>query len=147
MIKQQSLYQNKVTNYNGGQKCWDLCSDITKTSDPSPPTPNKVEFGSEWVKMSAFFGQTIAGGSGGDDGMNPKLSKNLSLGTGPYVTIAWKGFFTQSQVVLSSIVAWWHAFVMRGVHPYSLALPTPFPFLYKCLPRRLQGHPQPHFHL
>ena len=42
--------------YNGGQKCWDLSSDITKTSDPSPPTPNKVEFGAKWVKLTAFIG-------------------------------------------------------------------------------------------
>ena len=41
--------------YNGGQKCWDLSSDVTKSSDPSPPTPNKVGFGANWVKMSAFF--------------------------------------------------------------------------------------------
>ena len=54
--------------YNGGQKCWDLSSDITKTSDPSPPTPNKVEFGAKWVKMSAFFGHNIARGSGGTTG-------------------------------------------------------------------------------
>ena len=53
---------------NGGQKCWDLSSDITKTSDPSPPTPNKVEFGAKWVKMSAFFGHNIARGSGGTTG-------------------------------------------------------------------------------
>ena len=58
--------------YNGGQKCWDLSSDITKTSDPSPPTPNKVEFRAKWVKMSAFFGHNIARGSGGTNGMNPK---------------------------------------------------------------------------
>ena len=44
-------------DYNGGQKCWDLPSDITKTSDPSPPTPNKVEFGAKWVKLSAFLAQ------------------------------------------------------------------------------------------
>ena len=37
--------------------------------------------------------------------MNPKPNKKLSLGAGFYVTIAWKGFFTQSQVLLSSIVA------------------------------------------
>ena len=54
--------------YNGGQKCWDISSDITKTSDPSPPTPNKVEFGAKWVKMSAFFGHNIARGSGGTTG-------------------------------------------------------------------------------
>ena len=59
---------NRRGCYNGGQKCWDLSSDITKTSDPSPPTPNKVEFGAKWVKMSAFFGHNIARGSGGTTG-------------------------------------------------------------------------------
>ena len=51
--------------YNGRQKCWDLSSDITKTSDPSPPTPNKVEFGAKWVKMSAFLATTLLGEVGG----------------------------------------------------------------------------------
>ena len=37
--------------------------------------------------------------------MNPKPNKKLFLGAGFYVTIAWKGFFAQSQVILSSIVA------------------------------------------
>ena len=49
---------------NGGQKCWDLSSDITKTSDPSPPTPNKVEFGAKWARMSAFLATTLLGGLG-----------------------------------------------------------------------------------
>ena len=48
----------------------------------------------------------MGGGGGvlGDDGMNPKLNKKLSLGAESYGTIAWKGFFTQSQVLLSFIV-------------------------------------------
>ena len=46
--------ESRIHN-NGGQKCWDLSIDITKTSDPSPPTPNKVEFGAKWVKLSAFL--------------------------------------------------------------------------------------------
>ena len=50
--------------YNGGQKCWDVSSDITKTSDSSPPTPNKVEFGAKWVRMSAFLATTLLGGVG-----------------------------------------------------------------------------------
>ena len=50
--------------YNGGQKCWDLSNDITKTSDPSPPTPNKVEFGAKWVRMSAFLATRLLGGVG-----------------------------------------------------------------------------------
>ena len=33
-----------VMGYNGGQKCWDLSSEISKTSDPSPPTLSIVEF-------------------------------------------------------------------------------------------------------
>ena len=82
-------------------------SGFPKTSDPSPPTPNKVEFGAKWVKLSAFFGHNIARGSGGDDGMNPKPNKKLSLGAESYGTIAWRGFFTQSQVLLSSIVGYW----------------------------------------
>ena len=54
--------------------------------------------------MSAFFGHNIARGSGGgDDGMNPKPNKKLSLEAESYGTIAWKSFFTQSQVLLSSI--------------------------------------------
>ena len=55
-----------VSIYSGGQKCWDLSSDITKTSDPSSPTPNKVDFCAKWVEMSVFFGHIIAGGRGGE---------------------------------------------------------------------------------
>ena len=33
-----------VIGFNGGQKCWDLSSEISKTSDPSPPTLSIVEF-------------------------------------------------------------------------------------------------------
>ena len=63
------------------------------------------------MKLSAFFDHNIARGSGGgvggggEDGMNPKPHKKLSLGAESYETIAWKGSFTQSQVLLSSIVA------------------------------------------
>ena len=38
---------------------WDLSSEITKTSDPSAPTPNKVEFGPNWVEMSVFLATTL----------------------------------------------------------------------------------------
>ena len=56
-------------------------------------------------ETECFFGQNIARGSrvGGEDGMNPKPHKKLSLGAESYGTIAWKGFFTESQVLLSSI--------------------------------------------
>ena len=86
MKTKENLQQNtefpraskRLQGYNGGQKCWDLSSDITKASDPSPPTPNEVEFGAKWVKLRAFFGHNIARGSGGDDGMNPKPNTKLS---------------------------------------------------------------------
>ena len=51
-----------------------------------------------------FFGHNIARGSGGTTGWTQSRTKKLSLGAGFYVTIAWKGFFTQSQVLLSSVV-------------------------------------------
>ena len=89
--------------YNAGQKCWYPSSDITKTGHPSPSTPNKVEFGAKWVQLGAFLATTLLG-KVGDDGTNPKPNENLSLGAESYGTIAGKGFFTQSQVLLSSIV-------------------------------------------
>ena len=44
-----------------------VSSDISKPSDPFPPSPNKIESWANWVEMSAFFG---GGGVGewGDDG-------------------------------------------------------------------------------
>ena len=60
------------------------------------------------MKLSAFFDHNIARGRWrgwvGDDAMNPKPNKKMSLGAEFYGIIACKGFFTQSQVLLSSIV-------------------------------------------
>ena len=65
---------------NGGQKCWDLSSDISKTRDPFPTTPNKVEFWTKWVEKSAFFGQNIAGGTGGGgQGDEPKADQKIVI--------------------------------------------------------------------
>ena len=44
---------------------------------------------------------TLLGGRG-DDGMNPKLIKKIVIKR--RVTITWKGFFTQSHILLSPIV-------------------------------------------
>ena len=85
-------------DYNGGQKCWDLSGDISKTSDPSPPTPNKVEFRAPCVEMSAFLAKTLLRGVGGrwDE---PKVDQTIVIRSRGYLT----GFFTQSQVLLSPI--------------------------------------------
>ena len=64
--------------FNGGQKCWDLSSDITKSSDPSAPTPNKVEFGAKWVRMSAFLATTLLGGVG-ERRDEPKAEQKIVL--------------------------------------------------------------------
>ena len=55
--------------------------------------------------MSAFLATTLQGEVGERRG-EPKAEQKIVLRSraGFYVTIAWKGFFTQSQVLLSSIV-------------------------------------------
>ena len=47
--------------------------------------------------------------------MNPKPSKKLSLGAESYVTFTWKGFLTQFQLFLSSIVELTHCLEWRFV--------------------------------
>ena len=65
-------------DYNAGQKCWDPSMDITKTSDPSPSTPNKVEFGAKWVKLSAFLATKLLRKVGGRWD-KPKAERKLVL--------------------------------------------------------------------
>ena len=70
----------RTEDCNGDQKCWDLSNNISKTSDPSPPTPQKVEFWAKWVEMSAFSWPQHYWGERGDNGMNPKSKKKIVLG-------------------------------------------------------------------
>ena len=61
-----------------GQKCSDLSSNISKTSDPSPPTLNKVEFWSPWQETSPFLATTLlGGGSGGEPSDEPKANHKI----------------------------------------------------------------------
>ena len=55
-----------------------VSSDISKTNDPSPPTPNQIEFWANWVEMSAFLDTTFLGGVGewGDDEWTQSQSKH-----------------------------------------------------------------------
>ena len=100
-------YLNDIKLYNGGQKRWDLSSDISKTSYPSPPTPNKNEFWAKWLEMSAFLDTALLGGGGGvgERQHEPKADQKIVFSSRVlrknYMA---KGFFTQFQVLLSSIV-------------------------------------------
>jgi len=61
------------------------------------------------VGNGSSFGHNIPVGGGGregwgheDNGVKPNAIKKLSLGAESYVTIVtWKGFFTQSQVLVT----------------------------------------------
>ena len=99
-------YLNDIKLYNGGQKRRDLSRDISKTSYPSPPTPNKNEFWAKWLEMSAFLATALLGGGGvGGRQHEPKADQKIVFSSRVlrknYMA---KGFFTQSQVLLSSIV-------------------------------------------
>ena len=60
-----------------------VSSDISKTSDPSPPTPNKIKFWANWVEMSAFLATTLLGGGGGWGSRGttdePKANQNIVM--------------------------------------------------------------------
>ena len=71
---------------------------LLKLETPPLPPQTKLNFeqnGWEWV----LFWPQHCWGKFGNDGMNPKPNKKLSLGAGFYLTIAWEGFFAQSQVL------------------------------------------------
>ena len=95
--------------------------------------------GGKWV----LFWPTLLGcGSGGNPQISPKPIKKLSLGAESYVTITWKGFFTQSQVLLASIVWNWfraikwnfcHLSLQRDGKTFALELSKcSLLFLVKC---------------
>ena len=65
-------------------------SGISKTSDRSPSTPNKVEFWVPWVEMSAFLATTLLGGGGG--GGVRWDARNLFTG-GMISTVGWCAAF------------------------------------------------------
>ena len=75
VAEKMSLSLNR--GYSGGQKCCHLFSDISKTSDLFPPTPNKDEF---WANgcNDCFFWPQHCWGEWRDDGMNPKKIKKIN---------------------------------------------------------------------
>ena len=46
---------------------------LVKLATPPLPPKTKLNFEQNWAERGAFFGHKIAGGSGGDDGLNPKI--------------------------------------------------------------------------
>ena len=76
---------------------------LLKLATPPLPPQKKLNLEQNGCNWLLFWPQHCKG-RWGDDGTNPKPNENLSLGAESYGTIAGKGFFTQSQVLLSSIV-------------------------------------------
>ena len=85
---------------------------VILVKETTPPLPPQTKLNFEQIcGNDCFFGPQHCfvggGGSGGTTRWAQSWSKNLSFGAESYVTITWKGFFTQSQVLLSSIVWNW----------------------------------------
>ena len=90
------------------QKCWDLSGNISKTSNLSPSALNKVEFLAPWVEMSPFLTKHCWGGGVGGWRDEPKANQKIVIRSRVLRNnITWKGFFTQSRVLLVSIVWNW----------------------------------------
>ena len=64
--------------YNGGQKCWDRSSDITKTSDPSLPPQTKLNLEQNGWKWVLFLATTLLGEVGGRRD-EPKAEQKIVL--------------------------------------------------------------------
>ena len=68
---------------------------LVKLATPPLPPQTKLNF-EQMGGMTAFLDTTLLEeGEWGDDGMYQKEIKKLSLGAESYITITWKGFFTQ----------------------------------------------------
>ena len=78
---------------------------LLKLATPPLSPQTKLNLEQNGWNWALFLVTTLLGeGGGGDDAMNPKPNKKMSLGAESYGLIACKGFFTRSQVLLSSIV-------------------------------------------
>ena len=87
------------------------------------------------MKLSAFFDHNIARGRWrGGQRDEPNAEQKMSLGAEFYGIIACKGFFTQSQVLLSSIVV--PSIILVYVH----TLPKSFSAGTKTIPNRASLH-------
>ena len=90
------------------QKCRDLSGNISKTSNLSPSALNKVEFWAPWVEMSPFLAKHCWDGGVGGWRDEPKANQKIVIRSRVLRNnITWKGFFTQSRVLLVSIVWNW----------------------------------------
>ena len=77
---------------------------LLKLATPPLPPQTKLNLEQNGWNWVLFLATTLPGEVGGNNGMDPKLNKKMSLGAESHGIIACKGFFPQSQVLLSSIV-------------------------------------------
>ena len=131
--------KDQLYMYNGGQKCWDRSSDITKTSDPSLPPQTKLNLEQNGWKWVLFFATTLLGEVGGRR-YKPKAEQKIVLGSRVLCNNCLGGLFTQSQALLSSIVWNWfraikwifpHLSLQKYGKTFSLEL-LKCSFLVKC---------------
>ena len=90
--------------YDGGQKCWGLPSDISTTGYLTPPPSTMLNFDQNGWKLVFLGSNSCRAGECGYEGMNPKPIETLLLVTESYVTVTWRGFSTESQILLTYIV-------------------------------------------
>ena len=90
--------------YDGGQKCWGLPSDISTTGYLTPPPSTMLNFDQNGWKLVFLASNSCRAGECGYEGMNPKPIETLLLVAESYVTVTWRGFSTESQILLTYIV-------------------------------------------
>ena len=77
---------------------------LLKLATPPLPPQTKLNLEQNGWNWVLFLATTLLGEVGGTTGWTQSRTKKMSLGPESYGIIACKGFFTQSQVLLSSIV-------------------------------------------
>ena len=92
---------------------------LLKLATPPLPPQAKLNLEQNGWEGVLFLATTLLG-QVGEWRDEPKAEQKIVLGAGFYVTIAWKGFFTQSQVRLSSIVWNWFTAIKWFFRPLSL---------------------------
>ena len=70
---------------NGDQKCWNLFSDISKSSDPSPSTRTKLNFEQMGGNECFFLATALLGGGVGGRRDEPKADQKIDTAPSSFV--------------------------------------------------------------